>query len=129
MQIDDPLRGADILGSPGSQDVADQEVRDAVDTVAFSDSAFAKPELLYGREGWGQMLMEDPEGILARAKFDYDWNFGLTPKQRAEAAWKNGFIDAGHDLLRLTDEETYAATKVADAVHLEAVRRRRMGGV
>lgn len=128
MQTDDPLHSASVLGSLGSQDITDRDIGEAVDVVAFSDSAFATPEMLYGREGWGQMLMEDPEGAKAHAQFDYDWNFAMTPRQRAEAAWRNGLVDAGHDLLRASDEETYAATRAADAAHFESVRRRRMGG-
>lgn len=128
MPIHDPLHSANVLGSIGGQDVADSDIVAAVGELAYSDSSSAVPEMLYGREGWGRMLEQDPAGNRARAAFDYDWNFALTPRQRAEAVWRTGLADAGYALMRASDELVHEETKAADSAHLEAVRRRRMGG-
>lgn len=129
MPIHDPLHSANVLGSIGRQDVADSDIVAAVGELAYADSSSAVPEMLYGREGWGRMLEQDPAGNRARAAFDYDWNFALTPRQRAEVVWRTGLADAGYALMRASDELVHEETKAADSAHLEAVRRRRMGGV
>lgn len=127
--LDDPLHSAKILSAIGSPGVSDRDIVTAVDTLSFSGASAASPELVYGRGGWASLLAEDPEGDRARAKFDYDWNFGMSPRRRAEVAWRNGLADFGFDLVRTSDEATYAETKAVDAAHLESVRRRRRGGV
>lgn len=121
------LNPADVLQAAGSQLVTGRDLGEAVRALAESDSDLASPELLYGRDAWAGMLAEDPEGIVARSRFDFDWNFGSTPRSRAEAAWFNGFRDNGFDLLRSMDETTYEATKSIDAARLDTVRRRRAG--
>lgn len=127
--LDDPLHSAKTLSAIGSPNVSDRDIVTAVDTMSFSGASAVSPELVYGRGGWASMLAEDPEGDLARAKLDYDWNFGMSPRRRAEVAWMNGLADLGFDLVRASDEATYVETKTVDAAHLESVRRRRSGGV
>lgn len=124
---DDPLYSAKVLGAIGSQDISDADIAGAVDEVAFSDSSFVSPEMLYGRDGWDRKLTADPEGAAAFAQFDYDWNFGMTPVDRAKAVWTSNLHDGGKAVLDDINNSVYEASKVRDASHVDAVRRRRSG--
>lgn len=116
-----------VLKSVGSQELTERDVAFATDDIAFSDASFASPELLYGQDAWRAMLAQDSEGVRSAARYEFDWNFGLTPKARAEAVWANTLRDNGFDMLTAMNNATYEASKVRDASHVDAVRRRRSG--
>ena len=73
------------------------------------------------------MLERDTDGVASVAQFEFDWNFGMTPVDRAKAVWTSNLHDGGKAVLDDINNSVYEASKVRDASHVDAVRRRRSG--
>ena len=116
-----------VLGAVGDQSFTEWDIASATEDVALSDSSSASPELLYGRDKWNEMLGLDPAGVVSVAQYEFDWNFGMTPAARAKAVWTNNLHDGGKAVLDDINNSVYEASKVRDAGHVDAVRRRRSG--
>ena len=116
-----------VLGAVGDQSFTEQDVVSATEDAALSDASSASPELLYGRDKWNEMLDRDPDGVRSIAQFEFDWNFGMVPVDRAKAVWMNNLRDGGKTLLDNMNISTYEASKVHDANRVDVIRRRRSG--
>ena len=116
-----------VLGAVGDQSFTERDIASATEDAALSDASSASPELLYGRDKWNEMLERDPDGVASVAQFEFDWNFGMTPVDRAKAVWTSNLHDGGKAVLDDINNSVYEASKVRDASHVDAVRRRRSG--
>lgn len=116
-----------VLGAVGDQSFTEMDIAAATEDAALSDASSASPDLLYGRDKWNEMLKLDPDGVASVARFELDWNFGMTPVDRAKAVWTNNLHDGGKAVLADINNSVYESSKVRDASHVDAVRRRRSG--
>ena len=116
-----------VLGAVGDQSFTERDIALATEDAALSDASSASPELLYGLDKWNEMLELDPDGVASVAQFEFDWNFGMTPVDRAKAVWTSNLHDGGKAVLADINNSVYEASKVRDANHVDAVRRRRSG--
>lgn len=116
-----------VLGAVGDQSFTERDIASATEDAALSDASSASPELLYGRGKWNEMLESDPDVSMAEAQFEFDWNFGMTPVDRAKAVWTSNLHDGGKAVLDDINYSVYEASKVLDARHVDAVHRRRSG--
>jgi hypothetical protein len=116
-----------VLGAVGDQSFTERDISLATEDAALSDASSASPELLYGHDKWKEMREFDPDGVVSVAKFEFDWNFGMTPVDRAKAVWTSNLHDGGKAVLDGINNSVYEASKVRDASHVDAIRRRRSG--
>lgn len=116
-----------VLGAVGDQSFTERDIALATEDTALSDASSVSPELLYGRDKWGEMRELDPDGAASVAQFEFDWNFGMAPVDRAKAVWTSNLHDGGKAVLDAINISVYEASKVRDASHVDAVRRRRSG--
>lgn len=116
-----------VLEAVGDQSFTERDIASATEDTALSDASSASPELLYGHDKWNELLELDPDGATSVAKFEFDWNFGMTPVDRAKAVWTSNLHDGGKAILDDINNSVYEASKVRDASHVDAVRRRRAG--
>lgn len=114
-----------VLEAVGNQSFTERDIALATEDAALSDASSASPELLYGRDKWNEMRELDPDGAVSVAQFEFDWNFGMTPVDRAKAVWTSNLHDGGKAVLNDINNSIYEASKVRDMSHVDAIRRRR----